>query len=83
MTMQINIDVQLSLGYMLMKNGSFHSVDSWVINWVRLTVHPVQVETLGVVAPVASFHTIRIEQGYNFEDETREEYACLRTISSQ
>ena len=58
-TVKICIDMQLAFAE-LVEDGSLGRVDGRVANWVWLRVHPVQVETLCVVAPVAALHTVGV-----------------------
>ena len=59
MTMKISIDMQLAFAE-LVEDGKLGRVDGRVANGIWLRVHPVQVETLCVIAPVAALHTVGV-----------------------
>ena len=68
MAVQVSIDVQ-SLLTVLVDDRRLHCVDGRMQDWVRIYVHSVQVQSLGVVPPVASIHSIWVQEWHNLKDK--------------
>ena len=64
--------MQLLLNVKLVQDGGLRRVDSWVKYRIRVRIHPIEVEPLGVVSPVATFYTIWIQEWDNLKDELLE-----------
>ena len=76
---KICIDMQLAFAE-LVEDGKLGRVDGRVANWIWLRVHPVQVETLCVIAPVATLYAIWVQKWNDLEHKSLKEKLSLRSV---
>ena len=60
-----------------MQNCLLRSINCWEKLWVRVFVYSIQVDSIYVLAPISTTHTVWIENRDNFEHKVAEQQLAL------
>ena len=68
MPMHISIDIELA-SLILVHDGLLRRIDCGMSHWTRRVIHSIEIQTLSVIPPITSLHSIWIETWHDLKNK--------------